>query len=73
MTARTIVGFCAITTLLGIAIYLLVQIPWEFGIGGIVALLTILLAVANDAPDPSSPDGARFGRVRRPPNEPPCS
>jgi preprotein translocase subunit SecF len=51
MTARTIVGACCLVALLGIAVYLLFQIPWEFAIGGIVALAGILFAVGHDAPD----------------------
>jgi preprotein translocase subunit SecF len=51
MTARTIVGACALLALLGVAVYLLFQIPWEFGVGGVVALAAILSAVAHDAPD----------------------
>jgi hypothetical protein len=52
MTARTIVGICVLAALIGVAIYLLVQIPWEFGIGGLIALAGILFAVAHDGPDP---------------------
>jgi preprotein translocase subunit SecF len=51
MTARTIVGLLGLVVLLGIAIYLLFQIPWEYGIGGIVALTGILLVVGHDAPN----------------------
>jgi hypothetical protein len=51
MTARTIVGLCGLIALLGVAVYLLFQIPWEFTLGGIVALAGILLAVGHDAPD----------------------
>ncbi len=51
MTARTIVGLCGILVLLGIAVYLLAQIPWEFAVGGILALIGILVAVGYDAPD----------------------
>jgi hypothetical protein len=51
MTARTIVGLLGLVVLLGIAVYLLFQIPWEYGIGGIVALAGILFAVGHDAPD----------------------
>jgi hypothetical protein len=51
MTSRTIVGACGLALLLGVAIYLLLQIPWEFAIAGIVALAAILAAVAFDAPD----------------------
>ena len=51
MTARTIVGAIALLALIGIAIYLLFQIPWEFALGGIVALAGIFYAVGRDAPD----------------------
>lgn len=51
MTARTIVGAVALLALLGVAIYLLFQIPWEFTVGGILALAGILLAMGRDAPD----------------------
>ena len=51
MTARTIVGLCALVALVGVTVYLLVQIPWEFGVGGIVALAGILFAVGHDAPN----------------------
>ena len=51
MIARTIVGLLGLVVLLGIAIYLLFQIPWEYGVGGIVALAGILLVVGHDAPN----------------------
>jgi hypothetical protein len=51
MTARTIVGLGALLILVGIGIYLLVQIPWEFAVGGFLALVGILAAVGYDAPD----------------------
>ena len=51
MTARTIVGLLGIGVLLGIAVYLLFQIPWEYGVGGIVALVGILAVIGSDAPD----------------------
>jgi hypothetical protein len=51
MTARTIVGLLGLVVPLGIAVYLLFQIPWEYGIGGIVALAGILLVVGHDAPN----------------------
>ena len=51
MAARTIVGALALLALIGVGIYLLFQIPWEFAVGGIVALVGILLAVGHDAPD----------------------
>ncbi len=50
MTARTIVGACGLAVLLGVALYLLLQIPAVFAIGGVVALAGILVAVAHDAP-----------------------
>jgi hypothetical protein len=49
--ARTIVGLGGLLIPVGIGIYLLFQIPWEYGIGGIVALAGILLAVGHDAPN----------------------
>ena len=51
MTSRTIVGAIALLVLIGVAIYLLAQIPWEFAVGGILALAGILYAVGRDAPD----------------------
>ncbi len=51
MTTRTIVGVCGLLALLGVAIYLLLQIPWEFAIGGVLALAGLLLAVGHDAPN----------------------
>jgi hypothetical protein len=51
MAARTVIGLFAIVALLGVTVYLLFQIPWEFGVGGIVALIGILWALAIDAPD----------------------
>jgi preprotein translocase subunit SecF len=51
MTARTIVGLCAIVALLGVSIYLLAQIPWEFAVGGVLALVGIFILVGHDAPD----------------------
>ena len=50
MTARTIIGACVLLVLLGIAVYLLFQIPAAFAIGGVVALVAIFAAVARDAP-----------------------
>ena len=38
MTSRTIVGAIALLALIGVGIYLLSQIPWEFALGGILAL-----------------------------------
>jgi hypothetical protein len=51
MTARTIVGLLGLVVLFGIAVYLLFQIPWEYGVGGIVAFAGILAVVGHDAPD----------------------
>ncbi len=51
MTARTIVGICGLAAMIGVTVYLLLQIPAEYGIGGIVALAAILLALSIDAPD----------------------
>jgi hypothetical protein len=51
MSARTIVGIVGLAALLGVTVYLLLQIPWEFAIGGILALAAILLAFSIDAPD----------------------
>jgi hypothetical protein len=51
MTARTIIGVGTIAVLLGVTIYLLAQIPWEFGIGGVVALVAILFAIGIDEPN----------------------
>jgi preprotein translocase subunit SecF len=51
MTARNVVGACALVALIGVAVYLLAQIPWEFTLGGILALVGILVAVGHDAPD----------------------
>ncbi|HVV89682.1 MAG TPA: hypothetical protein VHB53_04230 [Solirubrobacterales bacterium] len=51
MTARNVVGACALVALVGVAIYLLAQIPWEYTLAGIVALVGILVLVAHDAPD----------------------
>ncbi len=51
MTARTIVGAIGLLVILGVAVYLLFQIPAVFAIAGIVALLAIFWAVGHDAPD----------------------
>jgi 1,4-dihydroxy-2-naphthoate octaprenyltransferase len=51
MAARNVVGAIALLALIGVGIYLLAQIPWEFALGGIVALAGILYAVGRDAPD----------------------
>jgi hypothetical protein len=49
--ARNIVGACALLALLGIAVYLLFQIPWEYAIGGIAVLGVLLAIVGRDAPN----------------------
>jgi hypothetical protein len=51
MTTRTIFGGIGLLALLGVAVYLLFQIPAVFAIGGILALAGILWAVGHDAPD----------------------
>jgi hypothetical protein len=51
MTARNVVGVVALLALLGIAIYLLAQIPWEFTVGGVLVLVGIWLAIGRSAPD----------------------
>jgi hypothetical protein len=51
MAARNVVGAIALLALVGIAIYLLAQIPWEFALGGLLALIGIFIAVGRDAPD----------------------
>ena len=51
MTARTIVGLLGLVVLFGIAVYLLFQIPWEYGVGGILVLGGILWALGVDSPD----------------------
>jgi hypothetical protein len=51
MTARTIVGLCTLVAILGTAVYLLLQIPWEYGVGGIVVLAGLWLAIRVDEPD----------------------
>jgi hypothetical protein len=51
MTARTIVGACALLAPLGVAVYLLFQIPAIYTVGGVLALVGILVAVGHDAPD----------------------
>jgi hypothetical protein len=51
MTTRTIVGAIGLLVPFGVAVYLLLQIPAAFAIGGIVALVAILWAVGHDAPD----------------------
>ena len=59
MRTRTIVGALGLAALVGVAIYLLAQIPALFAIGGIVTLAAILLGLA--------------GSPGWPPNEPPRS
>ena len=51
MTSRTIVGAVVLLALIGVAIYLLAQIPWEFAIGGLLALAGIWFAVGRGEPD----------------------
>jgi 1,4-dihydroxy-2-naphthoate octaprenyltransferase len=51
MLARNVVSTIALLALLGVAIYLLAQIPWEFAVGGILALAGIFYAVGHDAPN----------------------
>jgi hypothetical protein len=51
MASRTIVGLVGLVVLLGISAYLLFQIPWEYGVGGIVVLGGILWALSVDSPD----------------------
>jgi preprotein translocase subunit SecF len=50
MTARTIIGLLGLVVLLGITVYLLFQIPWEYGVGGIVALAGLLVIVGTNEP-----------------------
>ena len=51
MTARAIVGLLGLAALFGVTAYLLFQIPWEYGVGGIVVLVGILLVLGVDEPD----------------------
>ena len=51
MTARTIVGTLGLLAMLGVTIYLLFQIPWEYGVGGVLVLGGLLWALGSDAPD----------------------
>jgi hypothetical protein len=51
MTARTIVGLLGLAILLGVTVYLLCQVPAAMAIGGVAALVAILLALGVDAPD----------------------
>ena len=39
-----------VLALIAVGIYLLAQIPWEFTLGGLLALAGILYAVGRDAP-----------------------
>ena len=51
MTSRTTVGICTLAVLVGVGVYLLCQIPWEFGVFGFLALVGILFALGVDEPD----------------------
>jgi hypothetical protein len=51
MTARTIVGGLALLALVAVTAYLLFQIPWEYGVGGVLVLGGLLWALGSDAPD----------------------
>jgi preprotein translocase subunit SecF len=51
MTARTIVGLCGLLALLAITVYLLFQIPWQYGVGGILALAGLWAIVRTDEPN----------------------
>ena len=51
MTARTIVGLCGLLAILGVTVYLLVQIPWQYGVGGILALAGLWAIVSTNEPD----------------------
>ena len=51
MASRTIVGLIGLAVLLGISVYLLFQIPWEYTVGGIVVLAGLLWALVADSPD----------------------
>jgi hypothetical protein len=50
MTARTIVGLLGLVALFGIAVYLLFQIPWEYTVGGILALAGLWAIVGTSEP-----------------------
>ena len=51
MTARTIVGLLGLLALVAIVVYLLFQIPWEYGVGGILVLASLLAIVGTNEPD----------------------
>ena len=51
MNARTIIGLLGLVALLGVSVYLLFQIPWEYGVGGVLVLAGLLWALGSDAPD----------------------
>ncbi len=51
MTARTIVGLCGLLVVLGVAIYLLLQIPWQYGVGGVLALAGLWAIVRTNEPN----------------------
>jgi hypothetical protein len=51
VNSRTVVGLIALAALVGVGIYLLFQIPWEFGVFGVLALAGILWALGVDEPD----------------------
>jgi hypothetical protein len=51
MTARTTIGLLGLVVLLGIALYLLFQIPWEYGVGGIAVLAGLWSIVGTSEPD----------------------
>jgi hypothetical protein len=51
MNARTIIGAIALLALGAVAVYLLFQIPWEYGVGGVLVLGGLLWALGTDAPD----------------------
>jgi hypothetical protein len=66
MTARTIVGATALLALLAVAIYLLAQIPWEFTLGGLLALAGIWLAIGRKRSQrPVGEGGMAPGRTSR--------
>jgi hypothetical protein len=51
MATRTVVGVLALAVLVGVGIYLLLQIPWEFGVFGVLALVGILALIGTGEPD----------------------